>query len=68
MFSIKDIFDLVIENKVTVILIISYVILNKIIDIYTVGFLLVLYLIYYQYDNINNLKNDIEKLKNKNIN
>jgi len=64
MFSIKDILNFLIENKTTVILILAYVILNKMIDIYLIGFIIIIYFIYIQYQNINDLKNDIKKLKN----
>jgi hypothetical protein len=65
MFSIKDILNFLIENKTPVILILAYVILNKMIDIYLIGFIIVIYFIYIQYHNINDLKNDIKNLKNK---
>jgi hypothetical protein len=65
MFSLRDILNFFIENKTTVILIIAYVILNKMIDIYLIGFIIIIYFIYFQYNNINQLKNDIENIKNK---
>ena len=63
MFSIKDIFNFLIENKTPVILILAYIILNKMIDIYLIGFIIVIYFIYIQYQSINDLKNDIKNLK-----
>jgi len=63
MFSIKDILNFLIDNKTPVLLILAYVILNKMIDIYLIGFIIVVYFIYIQYQNINELKNDINELK-----
>jgi len=63
MFSLKDILSFLLENKATLILIIAYVILNKMVDIYTVGFIIIIYFIYTQHMNINELKNDIKNIK-----
>ena len=65
MFSLKDILNFFMENKTSVIFIIAYVILNKMVDIYMVGFIIIIYFIYTQYLNINELKNDIKDIKNK---
>jgi len=65
MFSLKDIFNFLIENKTTVILIIAYVVLNKMIDIYLIGFIIIIYFVYFQYNNMKELKNDIENIKLK---
>ena len=63
MFSLKDILSFLLENKATIILIVAYVILNKMVDIYTVGFIIIIYFIYTQHMNINELKNDIKNIK-----
>ena len=63
MFSLKDILSFLLENKATIILIVAYVILNKMVDIYTVGFIIIIYFIYTQHMNINELKNDIKDIK-----
>ena len=65
MFSLKDILNFLMENKTPVILIIAYVILNKMIDIYLIGFIVIIYFVYSQYQNINELKKDIKDIKNK---
>ena len=65
MFSIKDILSFLINNQTPVILIIAYVILNKMIDIYLIGFIIIVYFIYTQYQNINELKDDINNIKKK---
>ena len=64
MFSLKDILNFLMENKTPVILIIAYVILNKMIDIYLIGFIVIIYFVYSQYQNINELKKDIKNIKN----
>ena len=61
MFSIKDILNFLIDNKTPVILILAYVILNKMIDIYLIGFIIIFYFIYSLYQNINELKKNIYK-------
>lgn len=61
MFSIKDILNFLIDNKTPVILILAYVILNKMIDIYLIGFIIIFYFIYSLYQNINELKQNINK-------
>ena len=65
MLSLKDILNFLMENKTPVILIIAYVILNKMIDIYLIGFIVIIYFVYSQYQNINELKKDIKDIKNK---
>tara|TARA_B100001094_G_scaffold227767_1_gene222297 strand:- start:295 stop:495 length:201 start_codon:yes stop_codon:yes gene_type:complete len=64
MFSLKNILNFLMENKTPVILIIAYVILNKMIDIYLIGFIVIIYFVYSQYQNINELKKDIKNIKN----